>query len=93
MATRVSNLARVLGAAAGGLAVAAVSRELRRPPRRRRWTGRILGIPYDFRRPTWRRVRRAWWAPRDRALLTPRAFGLGWGVNLGRLWRMASGRS
>lgn len=93
MDKRVSNLGRVMGAAAGGLAIAAVSRELRRPPRRRRWTGRILGVPYDFRRPTWRRIKRAWWSPRDRTILTPRAFGLGWGVNLGRLLRLLRGRS
>jgi hypothetical protein len=75
-----------------GLTAAAVVQELRRPPRKRKWHGRIVGVPYDFRRPTWKRVRRAWWSPRDRRVLMPRAFGLGWDLNLGRLWRLATRR-
>ena len=85
-----SSRGRTAGAAAMGLAVAAIARELRRPRRRRRWRGRILGVPYDFRAPTWRRVKRSWWAPHDRRMLTPRAFGVGWAVNVGRVWRMLS---
>jgi len=73
------------------LTIAALARELRRPPRRRTWRGRILGVPYDFRRPTWRRVRSAWWSPRDRHVLRTRAFGLGWAVNVGRLVRLGRG--
>lgn len=45
-------------------------------------TGTFLGIPYDWRRPTIARVRRAWWNPRDRHLLVPKAFGWGWDVNV-----------
>jgi hypothetical protein len=86
MQKQTSQLARAGGAAAGGLTLAAIVRELRRPRRRRRWHGRILGVPYDFRRPTVRRVKRTWWAPRDSSVIKPRAFGLGWDVNLGRVW-------
>ncbi len=49
-----------------------------KPPK----TGTWLGIPYDWRRPTRARVRERWWNPDDRRLLTPRAFGWGWDVNL-----------
>src|SRR3712207_6874653 len=87
-----STVARGTAASTAILTVAAIVRELRRPRRRRRWHGRILGVPYDFRAPTWRRAKRAWWAPHDRRVFTPRAFGLGWDVNLGRVWRLGSRR-
>ena len=47
--------------------------------------GRVFGIPYDVRFPTGDRLREALWAPTDPRLLRPRAFGLGWDVNLGAL--------
>jgi hypothetical protein len=65
---------------------AAVGKELRKPRGRRTWHGRILGlVPYDFRLPTVRRVKSRWWNPLDRRLFTPRAFGIGWAINFGRL--------
>lgn len=67
------------------LAVAAVVRELRLPPAQRTWHGRIVGVPYDLRRPTWERVRETWWAPDDPRVVMPRAFGVGWALNMGRV--------
>ena len=79
---------RAVGAVAGiGLLAAAVGAELHKPRRKRTWHGRIAGVPYDFRRPTVRRARARWWNPRDRRLLTPKVWGVGWDVNLGRLVR------
>jgi Family of unknown function (DUF5808) len=45
-------------------------------------TGKFLGVPYDWRRPTWERYRVRWWNPKDRHIVTPRAFGWGWDFNL-----------
>jgi hypothetical protein len=85
MRDRVAFLAALATAA---LSLTAVARELRRPRGRRRWHGRVLGVPYDLRRPTARRLRRGWWAPDDPHLLVPRSFGVGWDVNVGRVWRL-----
>ena len=72
----------------GGLVAAAVATELRKPPRKRTWHGRVLGVvPYDFRRPTLRRIKSRWWNPNDARIFTPRAIGVGWDVNLARLLR------
>lgn len=43
--------------------------------------GRILGMPYDFRRPTWRKVASRMYAPGD-SMLVPKVFGVGWTLNL-----------
>jgi hypothetical protein len=48
-------------------------------PRRR--TGRWLRLPYDWRRPTRRRLRERAWNPDDPRLLTPKTYGWGLGVN------------
>jgi Family of unknown function (DUF5808) len=70
----------------GGLLAAAIATELRKPSRNRTWHGRLLGfVPYDLRPPTFRRVKSRWWNPSDPRLLTPRAFGVGWDINFGRL--------
>jgi hypothetical protein len=47
-----------------------------------RGAGTFLGMPYDWRRPTWARIRERAWNPRDRRLLTPKSFGWGYDVNL-----------
>ncbi len=68
------------------VAVAAVVQELRKPARKRGWHGDVAGfVPYDLRLPTLDRLRRAWWNPGDRRLLTGMPFGIGWSVNLARL--------
>jgi len=50
-------------------------------------TGRFLGIPYDWRRPTAERVRRRWWNPDDRRVFTPKAFGWGYAFNVAEIAR------
>lgn len=51
--------------------------------------GKLLGIPYDMRRPTWARIRARVWNADERRLFPPKAFGWGYGINLYRLlhWR------
>lgn len=44
---------------------------------------RVGGIPVDLRGPAVRAVRSRLWDPADPALLVPKAFGVGWDVNLG----------
>jgi hypothetical protein len=64
------------------LVVASVFQELRKPPHRRSWHGKVLFIPYDFRKPTWERLKDTYWNPYEKRVLTPMVFGLGWTVNL-----------
>ena len=51
----------------------------------RRSTGTFLGLPYDWRRPTWSRVRARVWNPLDPRLLTPKSFGWGYDLNFYQL--------
>jgi hypothetical protein len=44
--------------------------------------GRVLGVPYDLRRPTVARLKSRWWNKNDPRLLTPKTFGAGWDINL-----------
>jgi Family of unknown function (DUF5808) len=71
------------------LLVAAIARELSRPAEERTWEGKVAGVvPYDFRVPTMDRLQERMWAPENPQLLTPQVFGVGWGVNVGRLMAM-----
>jgi len=71
--------------AAFGLVVAAVATELSKPQPERTWEGRVFGVvPYDFRPPTWQRIRDAYWNPESDRLFSDRVFGVGWAVNLYR---------
>ena len=64
---------------------AAIYQELRKPDAERTWHGKVAGVvPYDFRPPTWDRIRAAYWNPEDDRLFTDRVFGVGWAVNLYR---------
>jgi hypothetical protein len=77
---RVRRLVRLT---AFGLVVAAVATELSKPEPERTWEGRVLGfVPYDFRPPTWDRIRDAYWDPGSDHLFSDRVFGVGWAVNL-----------
>ena len=79
---RVRRLVRFV---AFGLVVAAVATELSKPKPERTWEGRVLGVvPYDFRPPTWQRIREAYWNPDSDRLFSDRVFGVGWAVNLYR---------
>src|SRR5260370_15881924 len=82
--------------AAFGRVVEAVATELSRPAREGTWEGGWWGVvPYDFRPPTWERIRDAYWNPRSDRLFSDRVFGVGWAVNLYRaktLMEQAFGR-
>ncbi|MFF8925901.1 DUF5808 domain-containing protein [Streptomyces longwoodensis] len=74
--------------AAGSVVAAALAKELRKPPKARTWTGRVFGLPYDFRRPTPEKIAREFWDPDSDAFFTPHAFGVGYGVNLAHVARV-----
>jgi hypothetical protein len=68
--------------------IAAIWIELRKPPDKRTWHGRVAGVvPYDFRIPTIERLRSAYWNPRSPKVFTDRPFGVGWSVNVPTLLR------
>jgi hypothetical protein len=54
-------------------------------------SGTFLGIPYDWRRPTWARIRARVWNPDDPRIFTPKVFGWGYSVNLAAIWRKLRG--
>jgi hypothetical protein len=69
-----------------GLVVAAVVKEARTPAEERTWNGVVAGfVPYDFRVPTVDRIRERVWNPQSEHPLSPRVFGVGWTVNVGRV--------
>jgi len=77
------GLRRLLRVAVVGLFVAAVATELSKPEDQRTWHGKVGGVvPYDFRPPTWERIRTAYWNPESDRLFSDRVFGVGWAVNL-----------
>jgi Family of unknown function (DUF5808) len=50
--------------------------------------GRLLGIiPYDFERPSLRKVRDRMWNTQSNDILVPQVFGVGWTLNLAALKR------
>ena len=59
----------------------AILEQLRRSPEERTWQGSIMGIPYDFRRPTPERLRATFWNENTPQILVPQAFGMGWTIN------------
>ena len=90
MGSKLRTIRRLARLAGPGLVVWALAEELRKPAAERTWTGRLAGVvPYDFRAPTFSRMRGAVWAPDDDRLFTPQAFGVGWSVNLARAAAMA----
>ena len=89
---KAKSLAGILGWLSLDLTIMAVLQELMRPRQFRTWHGRVAGfVPYDFRKPTLRRIANAVWAPDNPNLFTDTAFGVGWAVNLGRLMRLCAG--
>src|SRR5713226_9175073 len=79
------GLRRMARLAVVGLLVAAVATELSKPEEERTWQGKVWGVvPYDFRPPTWERIRLAYWNPGSDRLFSDRVFGVGWAVNLYR---------
>lgn len=66
------------------LVVTAIVKELRTSGDQREGHGKVGPVPYDFRRPTFDRLKARLWSP-NRALVQPQVFGVGWTLNLGRL--------
>lgn len=67
------------------LAVVAIVKELRTPSAERTWHGKVAGfVPYDFRVPTFQRVRDTYWNP-DGPMISGQVFGVGWAVNFAAL--------
>jgi hypothetical protein len=64
-----------------GLAAAAVSQELNKPPEERTWKGTVAGVPYNFRVPEWGEIANEYWDPSSDEIVTPHVIGLGWGIN------------
>jgi hypothetical protein len=82
---RSRSLFRLLSLA---LLAAAVVTELRKPKQERTWQGELVGVvPYDLRFPTPDRIKASLWSPDDRRWFLPRAAGVGWSPNLGRIYR------
>jgi len=50
-------------------------------------SGDVLGIPYDFSLKSLRQFRRRWWNKDDERIIVPKAFGLGYDINLYQLRR------
>jgi hypothetical protein len=50
-------------------------------------TGKFLGVPYDWRRPTWARYKSRWWNTKDRRIVMPRAWGWGYDFNVAEVAR------
>lgn len=44
--------------------------------------GKFVGVPFEFRFPTIKRVRERWWNPDDSRIFTEHVFGVGWSLNL-----------
>ena len=80
------TLRRALAVYAAAALATALWRELALGPGERRWHGRALGVPYDLRRPTLRRVLTPHLDP-DGPLVGRQGFGLGWCINMGALAR------
>ncbi len=84
------NARDVVRAVGVALAVAAVVKELRKPTEERTWHGVIAGfVPYELRPPTISRFRERVWDPDAERLIGPRVFGVGWTLNLGRVYGLA----
>ena len=78
------NVQKLIRLATLAVAVAAVVKELRTAPEEREWHGTLGFVPYDFRLPTFARFKERVWNPQAN-VISPRAFGVGWVVNAGRV--------
>lgn len=87
-----TKLRRLLKVAAVALLVGAIREEMNKPESERTGYGEVAGVvPYDFRPPTFQRLRESLWNPDDERLITPHPWGVGWTVNLGRALRILKG--
>ncbi len=89
MSKRRSKL-RLVGTA---FLVAALVTEMQKDPSERTGHGKVAGlVPYDFRPPTLEKLRLSVWDEGSDRIITPTAFGAGWGINFAevvKLWKRA----
>jgi uncharacterized protein (TIGR02271 family) len=52
-------------------------------------TGRFLGLPYDWRKPSWERIRSNLWNPESDSIAVRKSYGWGYEVNLHALLQRA----
>ncbi len=72
------------------LVALAIGNELLKPTTERTWHDRLFGVlPYDFRVPTWARVKQSLWNPQSERIFVPQVFGIGWSINVGSLLKRA----
>ncbi|MBA3823890.1 MAG: hypothetical protein H0X24_08330 [Ktedonobacterales bacterium] len=83
------NLRLLLTGAVLGLTYAAVSKELEKAPEERTWQGTVGVVPYNFRYWEWRGLANEYWNPASDQILSPRAIGVGWGINFAALSQRA----
>lgn len=68
----------VMAAVAG-----AIYREMRKAPAERTWEGKLIGfVPYDFRLPSFKRIRDSYWNTSSNRIFTDKPIGIGWSVNI-----------
>lgn len=88
---KANSLSRLVRMIAFAMLISALKREISKPAAERTWHGKVWQVvPYDFRLPTWARVRERMWAPDTPELITPNVFGVGWTVNLGRTYAVVT---
>jgi hypothetical protein len=89
-----TKLRRLFKVATLALLLGAIREESNKPEDQRTWNGMVAGVvPYDFRPPTFERLKAALWSPEDERLITPHPWGVGWTINVGRLVRVVQGLS
>lgn len=84
--SEIGDLGWIIRTLAMAAVAGAIYREMRLPPGKRTWHGRLLDVvPYDFRIPTPARLMAAWWDPKSDRVIGEPVFGVGWSVNLAAL--------
>ncbi len=72
-----------------GLVTAAITQEMRKPAEQRTWNGKVAGfVPYDFRMPSCEKLKETYWNPEKTEIFSEKVFGVGWGINFGRLYKL-----
>lgn len=87
-----SKLRKLLKLAALALLLGAIREEMNKPEGERTGQGEVGGmVPYDFRPPTFARLKERLWNPEDERLIMPHPWGVGWTLNMGRAVRVLKG--
>ena len=72
----------------------AIYQEMQKPSEERTWHGKVMDFfPYDLRLPTMERFKERIWNPQEPRLWSPTVFGVGWTVNVGRLYALLTGEA